>query len=228
MNKIEKINDKCPVPIAAYPPMGSYGGTRTRKGGKRTKKDRKKTKKKGNTVKNKQIIIGGAIEKMIDYVELFDVYKDTLSYGLLQDKLYINLSVLTSKFFNSLDNPSSLYTGYFDNEIYNIKSNITDIRSLINSESSVMVGGSWWDTGTSLVEALNPYPDDYDSDNDAEKEKELERERHEDAEEAAKKKAKEEFPAIPGNNFETDTMSAPTPGNQGANPESAVVNQRLD
>ena len=72
----------------------SKGGTnlgQTRKGGKRTKKDRKKTKKKGNTVKNKQIIIGGAIEKMIDYVELFDVYKDTLSYGLLQDKLYINL-----------------------------------------------------------------------------------------------------------------------------------------
>ena len=59
--KIEKINEKCPIPFAAYPPMapmsgGSYG-TGTRKGGKRTKKDRKKTKKKGNTVKNKQIII---------------------------------------------------------------------------------------------------------------------------------------------------------------------------
>ena len=134
--------------------------SRTRKGGKRTKKDRKKTKKKGNTVKNKQIIIGGTIEKMIDYVELFDVYKDTLSYGLLQDKLYINLSVLTSKFINSLDNPSSLYTGYFDNEIYNIKSNITDIRSLINSKSSVMVGGVWWGVDAPLVDAMNPFPEE--------------------------------------------------------------------
>ena len=122
---------------------GNKSGT-NKKRWKKNKKGRKKTKKKGNIVKNKQIIIGGTIEKMTDYVELFDVYKDTLSYGLLQDKLYINLSVLTSKFINSLDNPSSLYTGYFDNEIYNIKSNITDIRSLINSESSVMMGRRTW------------------------------------------------------------------------------------
>jgi len=269
--KIEKINDKCPVPIAAYPPMGSYGGTRTRKGGKRTKKDRKKTKKKGNTVKNKQIIIGGAIEKMIDYVELFDVYKDTLSYGLLQDKLYINLSVLTSKFFNSLDNPSSLYTGYFDNEIYNIKSNITDIRSLINSESSVMMGGGG-NMSAPLAEALNPFPNDYDSESegdvaqDDEKaaKKDAEEEEEEmspgekatiaraakDAEEAAKKETKdagdalaneakdsemalaqdakeadEDIPAVPGNDF--DAASATSQEKTDANPESAVVNQRL-
>ena len=190
--KIEKINEKCSEEAIESVTRGmesmtikgrgknSKGGTnlgQTRKGGKRTKKDRKKTKKKGNTVKNKQIIIGGTIEKMTDYVELFDVYKDTLSYGLLQDKLYINLSVLTSKFFNSLDNPSSLYTGYFDNEIYNIKSNITDIRSLINSESSVMMGG-----GVGPSQPLGDPDFDYnapdsdsddDSDNESEDEKDM-------------------------------------------------------
>ena len=278
-NKIEKINDKCSEGAIESVTKGmesmtiegggknSKGGTnlgQTRKGGKRTKKNGKKTKKKGNTVKNKQIIIGGTIEKMIDYVELFDVYKDTLSYGLLQDKLYINLSVLTSKLINSLDNPSSLYTGYFDNEIYNIKSNITDIRSLINSESSVMVGG-----GQGFSTLGDPERDYNESDSDGESDSDDEAQVKEtgdalnedvkedvsavdqdakkvvgavaqeakDSEKAlvkdAKmalaqdaKDAKEFIPDVPGNDFEA-ASAVPTPGNQGANPESAVVNQRL-
>lgn len=285
--KIEKINEKCPIPFAAYPPMapmggGSYG-TRTRKGGKRTKKDGKKTKKKGNIVKNKQIIIGGTIEKMTDYVELFDVYKDTLSYGLLQDKLYINLSVLTSKFINSLDNPSSLYTGYFDNEIYNIKSNITDIRSLINSESSVMMGGGPGfsapldplddpdynhnesedavaaeakkvvgavaqdakEAGDALNEDAKEVVGDVDKDaQDAEaqaqeaaneakensaryfRERENAHASHIAASANETKKAEEYIPYVPGNDFEA--VSATSQEKTDANPESAVVNDRLD
>ena len=146
--KIEKINKKCPTlhddsgDLAnLFSTLSLDGGHKTRKGGKRTKKDGKKTKKKGNTLKNKQIIIGGTVEKMIDYVKLFDVYNDTLSYRLLLDKLYINLSVLSSKYINSLENSSLLFPNYFDNEIYNIKNNIIDIRSLINSEYSIMRGG---------------------------------------------------------------------------------------
>ena len=144
-NKIEKINKKCPIPYASQPPgpgdpeyskLYSKSVKKTRKGGQKTRKGGKKTKKRSNTKKSKdkQIIIGGTKEDIVDYIQLFDIYKDTISYGLLQNKLSVNLSVLYNKYVKSLED--FLYPGYFDIDIDNIKDNITDIKKSINGGSN--------------------------------------------------------------------------------------------